>query len=563
MSQNDTKKNIVISCGPIPARLDSVKFITNRFKGGLAFKTANYLANHDNNVTVIVWKFTEIPENIAQNPNIREIVRVTDVFEYYDWFVTHAKDYDAFVMAAAVANLTPVKPYEGKFPSHNYKPGDEFDIKFMIAPRAIDAIKAVNPRACLIGYKLFDEPDDAKLIDIARHTLADARANLIFANRPSEAKTRKIAVTADNSAFECDFDQHLQLINMAIHQEYFKTEVQPLTNEEREDNEILAAMELVAQFEKTLDKYGTIAIPIKNGRQFVTTSRGHKGFPVLVRSVDEETRTIRASAKATLNAPAMGAFVKANQYAVHRHFDDPKANKTSLKATLELDNYVFPGTIRELEYAKTAAEHGFDRLEEPHHGYIQTIEFQPVNWPEYHATFPEKYFGVPEAFTYNINRFNEAPGDTLEIGGNTNPEADYSYDPYVTPENGAVSLTIHQIPNMHFSFAFARNAICYLTLDELRTILSRCDHFMANAPAIMPDYKTSDREVAFKTRIYHSPGIKTDDYHDEIRHFLMLDDDRIVKHSFFAYEKADYERLGLTVTTYGRNSALITKNIEV
>ena len=30
-------KNIVISCGPIPARLDSVKFITNRFKGGLAF----------------------------------------------------------------------------------------------------------------------------------------------------------------------------------------------------------------------------------------------------------------------------------------------------------------------------------------------------------------------------------------------------------------------------------------------------------------------------------------------------------------------------------------------
>lgn len=34
------KKKVVISCGPIPARLDSVKYITNRFKGGLAFRTA-------------------------------------------------------------------------------------------------------------------------------------------------------------------------------------------------------------------------------------------------------------------------------------------------------------------------------------------------------------------------------------------------------------------------------------------------------------------------------------------------------------------------------------------
>ena len=32
--------NVVISCGPIPAKVDSVKFITNRFRGGLAFQTA-------------------------------------------------------------------------------------------------------------------------------------------------------------------------------------------------------------------------------------------------------------------------------------------------------------------------------------------------------------------------------------------------------------------------------------------------------------------------------------------------------------------------------------------
>lgn len=46
-------KKVVISCGPIPARLDSVKFITNRFRGGLAFRTANYLIERNYDVTIV------------------------------------------------------------------------------------------------------------------------------------------------------------------------------------------------------------------------------------------------------------------------------------------------------------------------------------------------------------------------------------------------------------------------------------------------------------------------------------------------------------------------------
>lgn len=199
----NSKKRVLVTCGPIPARVDSVKYLTNMFKGGLAFKTAVWLSgNKDFEVSVLCWKYTKVPDNMPQEIRVDT---VNDVFEYYDWITANARNFDAFIMAAAVANLTPVHPYEGKFPSHNYKPGDEFDIRFMIAPRAIDAIKPLNPRCCLIGYKLFDEPDNEKLIDIARHTLADARANLIFANRPSEAKSRKIAVTADGSAFFLQF----------------------------------------------------------------------------------------------------------------------------------------------------------------------------------------------------------------------------------------------------------------------------------------------------------------------------------------------------------------------
>ena len=339
MSVPSSGKKVVVSVGPIPARLDSVKFVTNGFTGGLAVRTAYQLAKLGHDVTIVAWKYTDVPSDIMspepdhdrkagdliEYPGVREVVRVADVLEYYDWFVANAKNYDAFVMAAAVANLTPVKPYEGKFPSHLYKPGDEFDIKFMIAPRAIDAVKQINPRACLVGYKLFDTPDDDALIRIARHTLADAKANIIFANRPSDAKTRKIAVTADGATFETDFNGHVNLIDRAIRQEYFRTKVSPLTDKEKSDPEVAAAFALVERFEKTFDGYGTVAFPAGKGR-FATTARGHRpGGPVLVRCIDPYGRVIHASGKATLNAPLLSRLVRNDAFVVHRHYDDPLA----------------------------------------------------------------------------------------------------------------------------------------------------------------------------------------------------------------------------------------------
>lgn len=321
------RRSIAVSAGPIPARLDSVKFITNRFQGGLAMETAKRLAEEPGyDVTLVAWTYTKVPTDLSRR--FKDVVRVRDVFEYYDWYVAHAKDFDAFVMAAAVANLTPVKPWDGKFPSHLYKPGDEFDIKFMIAPRAIDAIKPLNPRACLIGYKLFDAPDDASLVDTARHTLSDSKANIIFANTPSEAKSRKLALTQDGSVIPCTFDEHCDLIVDAIRQHYYGTSIEPLTEVERADPDIREALATVENFESSFDGYGTVAIAVRNRPgMFATTSRGHKAGPVLVRGVDTVRRIVHASGKATLNAPAMGTFLweamagdPFARVAVHRHF---------------------------------------------------------------------------------------------------------------------------------------------------------------------------------------------------------------------------------------------------
>lgn len=571
MSVPSSGKKVVVSVGPIPARLDSVKFVTNRFKGGLAVRTASQLAKLGHDVTIVAWKYTDVPTDIMspgpdrvlkhgeqiKYPGIRKIVRVADVLEYYDWFVANAKNYDAFVMAAAVANLTPVKPYEGKFPSHLYKPGDEFDVKFMIAPRAIDAIKPLNPRACLVGYKLFDAPDDDALVRIARHTLADARANIIFANRPADAKTRKIAVTADGAAFETDFDGHVELIDRAIRQEYFRTEVSPLTDEEKSDPDVVAAFALVERFEKTFDGYGTVAFPAGNGR-FATTARGHRpGGPVLVRCIDPYGRVVHASGKATLNAPLLSRLVRDDAFVIHRHYNDPLARdaNASLRphdVLYTCGEYVFPGTKEEYDTPFGPAV----RVEQPHHGYVQRVPFENVDWKKYYDTFPDRYFGVPDEFQAAIDEYVKGPvlRNMLEVGGNRTPSAGWSYDPYVLPENSSVPLRLEQVGEMKFEFGFCRNAICYLTEHELRVILDACDRFMANAPAVMPDMKIRDDEVAVRSR---SERFGT----DHVTHFLVLPGDRVVRHGFFAYGTDFYERMGLSVKPYGRNSVLLAKNL--
>lgn len=571
MSVPSSGKKVVVSVGPIPARLDSVKFVTNRFKGGLAVRTAYQLAKLGHDVTIVAWKYTDVPSDIMspepdhdrkagdliEYPGVREVVRVADVLEYYDWFVANAKNYDAFVMAAAVANLTPVKPYEGKFPSHLYKPGDEFDIKFMIAPRAIDAVKQINPRACLVGYKLFDTPDDDALIRIARHTLADAKANIIFANRPSDAKTRKIAVTADGATFETDFNGHVNLIDRAIRQEYFRTKVSPLTDKEKSDPEVAAAFALVERFEKTFDGYGTVAFPAGKGR-FATTARGHRpGGPVLVRCIDPYGRVIHASGKATLNAPLLSRLVRNDAFVVHRHYDDPLAQTAndSLRPHDVLyvnGQYVFPGTIEEYDTPFGDAV----RIEQPHHGYVQQVRFETIDWKKYHETFPDRYFGVPDKFRETIDKYTKDPSceNTLEVGGNRTPSARWSYDPYVRPENASVPVTLEQVDRMKFGFGFCRNSICYLTEHELRVILDSCDRFMANAPAVVPDMKVRGDEVAVRSR---QANFDT----DLVTHFLVLPGDRVIRHEFFAYGTDFYESMGLSVKPYGKNSVLLTKNV--
>lgn len=347
---------ILITCGPIPARLDSVKFITNRFKGGLSLLTAEKLHGLGHNVTLCAWEHSSLKTSLP-------IITVKDVQDYYSKVLD--KKYDAYILSAAVANLMPVSPWKGKFPSHIYKENEEFNIKFKIAPRVIDAIKKHNPRSCLIGYKLFDGTHE-ELLCAGKKTLLESKANLIFANTPEEAKYKKWALTQDGCSFEMDFSEHILLINKLLVEKWYQTKIADfnlLSPTNTPDITYLSNIYPKHTDPITGQIFGSFAFKTSYG--FVTTSRGKSlGTDDLcdVYEVNHDSLTITASKKATLNAPLFDLIFKQNpniNIIVHGH---------DTIGEIFHNQYEFPGTTGDLKNCPKNKD--FFNINLKHHGFI-------------------------------------------------------------------------------------------------------------------------------------------------------------------------------------------------
>lgn len=350
------KKSVLISAGSIPAKLDSVKYIGNRFGGGLAARVAYNLHKYHNlGVTLLKWKYTRGLEVTGVS-----VVEVDDVMEYLH-YVKRGPAHDAYIMSGAVANLMPANPWKGKFPSHRYNAGDEFKIEFKITPRVIDAVKARLPRSTLIGYKLFDGSND-ELIDAAKTVLYGSKSNVVFANTPKDAKNFKFAVMPDGAAIPMNFDEHCDFIARIIQAKWFSTLLRG------NKTVILAADEahICSKYPRS-GKFGTFAIR-RPGGGFITTTRGKTGQGYCkVFGVDFEQRMVFANRKATMNAPLL-----ANIFRKHPDINYVFHNHKTLK-DLTTVPYRIPGTTEDND----CMWHSFN-IE--NHGYIKSFtEFEEAN----------------------------------------------------------------------------------------------------------------------------------------------------------------------------------------
>jgi len=349
---------VVVTAGPIPAKLDSIKYLTNRFRGGLAVRTAEELSRHFE-VELVCWRWADLG---VLDLGRFKVHKVDDIIGYRDVVVgTEAR---AYVLAAAVANLMPVTPWEGKFPSHLYESGEEFDVKFKIAPRIIDEVKVARPRSALIGYKLFDGTDE-ELVKAGFETMRGSRANVIFCNRPETAKSEKIALTADGARIPMSFGEHVAFISRVIRLKWYRTEamcasVEPDWATMREMERLLKAV-APAIFTAGPPSFGTLAVRADRG--FVTTTRGKRNRSIChVFSVDWSTKTVRVSAKATMNAPLLDRLLRHfphARYVVHSHQQLPG---------VPTHPYAFPGTDEE-DAIPTSREFNVE-----HHGCYAVLD---------------------------------------------------------------------------------------------------------------------------------------------------------------------------------------------
>lgn len=363
-------KKIIITVGPIPARVDSVKFITNRFKGGLGIKTACWLSQYFD-VQIVKWFGADIDQNRIRGSSLPPVIDIKDVYDYYD--VIKNTEADAYILSGAVANLAPTNPWEGKFPSHLYKEGDKFNIEFTIAPRAIDMVKKWHPKSTLIGYKLFDGTEE-ELMAAAWETLTHSRSNVVFANHPKTAKKFKIALMPDGTSMRMSFDEHMEFIKRVLELEWYHTEIQqrPLVTDaarNSEHHEIERIRSVISRIAVHKNEYAFGTVAIRNDHGFMTTTRGKReDGHCTVYSVDHNSRTVVANAKATLNAPVLDLLFASNhqiRYVIHGHRQLPNVKTYP---------YAFSGTLEETKLVQNLlVENSYDNskfmFNVENHGY--------------------------------------------------------------------------------------------------------------------------------------------------------------------------------------------------
>ena len=342
---------VLVTGGPVPAKLDAVKVVTNRFKGGLMAGLADSLAARGAEVTYLCSRDSKKPGCAVLEHDGFHDYR-TRVHELCGAF-------DAVVLGAAVANLLPVrwqtdpggalKPVDtaAKFPSHHFSPGDVFSMEWQIAPRVISETKRhLAPGAHLFGFKLLSGAPRDELVSAAYEIVLAAGATAVFANDAKDLFAIH-AVTKERGVHSMHRDALAGFILEACADLYYRTEVAGSWPEgafESARRALEAALD-PARMVRTPEGlvFGTAAVRALGGG-FFTTERGKRELDggVHVLEVDHERRLVRTTGgKATLNAPLLDRVFRALPTAVRvAHYHQQEAGLPSLP-------WAPPGTVRD------------------------------------------------------------------------------------------------------------------------------------------------------------------------------------------------------------------------
>lgn len=177
-SLHKRKMRILITAGGTREHIDPVRFISNASSGRMGHALAKAALKSGHKVTLITASTTQRP------PARAKLVKVETAAQMFDAVKKHLKPCDCLIMAAAVADYTPVRFAKTKIK----KIGKSITLKLKPTPDILKwAASHKKKKQIVIGFAL----EDKAIRSSAERKLKDKNLDMIIANTPAAIGAEK------------------------------------------------------------------------------------------------------------------------------------------------------------------------------------------------------------------------------------------------------------------------------------------------------------------------------------------------------------------------------------
>lgn len=159
-------KKALVSAGPTYENLDPVRFIGNYSSGKMGIAIAEALANEGCQVELVLGPVALAPQNLAIH-----VTPVRSAQDMYEACMSYFADADITVMAAAVADYTPVDVSDAKIK----KQASEFELKLKKTTDILKSLGAIKKNhQILVGFALENRDEKQYALKKLQEKNADA-----------------------------------------------------------------------------------------------------------------------------------------------------------------------------------------------------------------------------------------------------------------------------------------------------------------------------------------------------------------------------------------------------
>ena len=166
---------ILITSGGTKVKIDDVRFIGNMSTGRYGAELATSFIESDSTYIDDDVHFLHAKNSIL--PDNKNYIRheYEDYFDYVQQAKFLASKMDIIISAAAVSYYI-VAPVEGKISSDQ----DEMVIKLHKADKILPALRTINPKAMIVGFKLLVNPSYQEIYKAVQKVLNNGADYVVF-----------------------------------------------------------------------------------------------------------------------------------------------------------------------------------------------------------------------------------------------------------------------------------------------------------------------------------------------------------------------------------------------